>query len=387
MERGSLTAGQALVPMVPPTSSAPMPVPWPQVQWPVPWQPSQAAQSVSGGSERPVVSVSHPAPVLEDQGKQAAGPPMDVGVPAAPVLSLLSPDEAITGPPHQKHQMDDTKAHQELLKRVAFNLGLQAEELEEPSDSLFDILCASAPARVALLIHEGVSKITNALWQTPSSLAPISKRAECKYFMPTKGHEYLYSHPAPNSLVVQVINHKERQGQLRATPKNKDSRWLDLFGRKIYLSSSLQLRVANHQALLGQYDFNMWQAMAKFEGSLPEASKKEFRAILNEGTNAARAALQVASDVADAAACTMASAISMQQASWLLLSGLSTEAQQSMQDLCFDGWATAASGLQTSQGLQALPELPASILCPVGLNLYQTRGQTVPQRVCQMVTD
>lgn len=43
------------------------------------------------------------------------------------------------GPPHPIPQ-DDTKAYQELLKRVASNLGLQAEELEEPLDSLFDVL-------------------------------------------------------------------------------------------------------------------------------------------------------------------------------------------------------------------------------------------------------
>ncbi|EMP35868.1 Protein Noxp20 [Chelonia mydas] len=106
-------------------------------------------------------------------------------------------------------ELDDAKAHQELLKCVTANLGLQAEELEEPSDSLLNVLCSTALSRVALPLHEGVSKITNALWPTPSSLPSISKRAERKYFVPSKGHEYLYTHPAPNSLVVEVVNHRE----------------------------------------------------------------------------------------------------------------------------------------------------------------------------------
>lgn len=38
--------------------------------------------------------------------------------------------------------------------------------------------------------------------------------------------------------------------------------------------SSLHLAVANHQALLGCYNFNMWQSMAKFKDSLPEDPKK-----------------------------------------------------------------------------------------------------------------
>ncbi|EMP23943.1 Fibronectin type-III domain-containing protein 3a [Chelonia mydas] len=71
-------------------------------------------------------------------------------------------DEAITGPTHPVPQ-DDAKAHQELLKRVASNLGLQAEVLEEPSDSVVDVLCSTALASVALTLHEGVSKIINVL--------------------------------------------------------------------------------------------------------------------------------------------------------------------------------------------------------------------------------
>ncbi|EMP30096.1 Putative protein C3orf14 [Chelonia mydas] len=84
----------------------------------------------------------------------------------APPLSLSLPEEAIMSPPHPVPQ-DDAKEHQELLKRVASNLGLQAEELEEPSDSLFDVLCSSTPTRMALPLHEGVSKITNALGRPP----------------------------------------------------------------------------------------------------------------------------------------------------------------------------------------------------------------------------
>ncbi|EMP36046.1 hypothetical protein UY3_06781 [Chelonia mydas] len=112
----------------------------------------------------------------------------------------------------------------------------------------------------------------------------------------------------------------------------------------------LQLRVANHQALLGRYDYNMWQAMAKFKTLLPEGSRKEFRAILEKDTTAARVALQGASDAADSAARTMASTISVQRVSWLLLSGLSTEAQQSMQDLPFDGQALFAEQIPSCMG-------------------------------------
>ncbi|EMP42533.1 hypothetical protein UY3_00202 [Chelonia mydas] len=245
------------------------------------------------------------------------------------------------GPPPAVSR-DDAKAHQELLRRVASNLGLETEELEELSDTLFHVLSSAAPFRVTLPVYEGLAKITKALWQTPSLVPPISKQAEHKYYVPVRGYEYLYTHSAPNSLVMPAVNEQESQRQPGATPKNKEVKKLDSFGSKVYLSSSLQLRVVNHQALLGCYDFNVWQSMAKFVDSLPEDPRKEFQAILEEGQGVVRAALQAASDVTDSAARTMASAIVMRRVAWLQSSGLSVEVQQSIQDLPFDGQALFA---------------------------------------------
>ncbi|EMP39645.1 hypothetical protein UY3_03109 [Chelonia mydas] len=226
--------------------------------------------------------------------------------------------------------------------------------MEEPSDSLFNVLSSLAPGRVALPLHKGVAKISNALWQTLASLAPISKRAECKYFVSAMGHEYLYTHPAPNSLVVKLVNHREWQRQPDPTSKNKDSRRLDSFGRKIYLSSSFQLWVANHQALLGRYEFNLWGSLRKFEDSLQKHERKEFKVLVEEGSAAARATLQAAADAADMAGWSMASAVSLRRALWLLLSGLSSEAQTSLQDLPFDVKALFAE--QTDTKLHGLKD-------------------------------
>ncbi|EMP24866.1 Basement membrane-specific heparan sulfate proteoglycan core protein, partial [Chelonia mydas] len=289
---------------------------------------------------------SSPAPCSE--GDQVLGSVAPVGTQRTVLPSSPSPDEGITAPPPPVSQ-EDTNTHQELLKREASSLSLQAEEVEEPSDSLFDVLSATALARVALPLHEGVVKISNALWQILSSLPPISKRAERKYFVPAKGHEYLYPHP--NSLVVKVVNHKEHQGQPAPTPKNKDSRRLDLFGQKLYSSSRFQLRVANHQALLGRYDFN---SMPKFTFALQEHNRKEYKALVEDGTAAVRAALQAASDAVDMAARTMASAVSMRRTLWLLLSGLSSEGQSSLQDLPFDDKALFSE--QTDMKLHGLKD-------------------------------
>lgn len=80
----------------------------------------------------------------------------------------------------------------ELPKRVASNLGLETEELKEPTDKLLDV--QAVLALFALSVHEGVLKVVDTLWQTLSSLPLTSKRAEKKCYVLGKGFEYIFFH-------------------------------------------------------------------------------------------------------------------------------------------------------------------------------------------------
>lgn len=135
------------------------------------------------------------------------------------------------------------------------------------------------------------------------------------------------SHPLPGSL---VISGTDRSSPV--PPKNKDAQRLDLFGRNVYSTASLQLHISNQQALLGRYNFNIWDSMAKFKDSLPQESRQEFTAVPKEGKTVARASLQAALVAADSATRIMASAISMRRSSWLPSSPLSHEVQQSIRE-------------------------------------------------------
>ncbi|EMP30896.1 hypothetical protein UY3_11957 [Chelonia mydas] len=110
--------------------------------------------------------------------------------------------------------------------------------------------------------------------------------------------------------------------------------------------------------------------MPKFAGSLQEHAKKGFKALVDEGTAAARAALQAALDTADMAARSMAFAVSMRR-----------ETQNSLQDLPFDSKALFAE--QTDVKLQDLKDSHMTLKT---LGLYvlapgqdQTQTTTGPQ--------
>ncbi|XP_065406172.1 uncharacterized protein LOC122174245 [Chrysemys picta bellii] len=304
-------------------------------------------------------SVSAPPDVLDPRAGDAPAqeqgdqdPPLDPLPPEA--SSSSSPDEAVAGTSCTGPPPIDLRAHQDLLRRVARNMDLQAEEIVEVQDPIVNILAADAPSRVALPLIRTIQANANTIWQTPASIPPTARGVERKYFVPSKDYEYLYTHPQPCSLVVASVNARERHGQQAAAPKSKEAKRLDLFGRKVYSAGGLQLRAANQQALLSRYNFNSWNSMGKFKELVPQESREEFGALVEEGKKVARTSLQASLDIADSAARTLASGIAMQRTSWLQVSGLPPELQQTLQDLPFEGQGLFSE--KTDSRLQSLKD-------------------------------
>lgn len=145
-------------------------------------------------------------------------------IPQATKSSLSSPDEAVAKPSHTSSPLDSFKEHQALLKLVAENLGWQIEEVAEEADDLFSVISTTTLAIIALPIHPWVLKIAKSVWQIPLSIPPTSKKAENKYYVPEKGFENLYTHPPTASLVVSVVNERDRQSHPSRTLKNKEAK-------------------------------------------------------------------------------------------------------------------------------------------------------------------
>lgn len=126
---------------------------------------------------------------------------------------------------------DDFMAHKELLKRVASNLGLQAEELAEQADSLFDIL---APP-----VNKGVIKGSKGPVAKPVLFAAHIKEGFKEVLCARQRVRIPILPPTPGFIHSISGEQKDRRGQARATLENKDAKMLDLFGRKIYLTACL----------------------------------------------------------------------------------------------------------------------------------------------------
>ncbi|EMP25608.1 MyoD family inhibitor domain-containing protein [Chelonia mydas] len=174
------------------------------------------------------------------------------------------------------------------------------------------------------------SKISSAYSQKPGS-SPEEGGKEVLH--PCKKVQ-IFVH-APSS--VSVVNERDRQGQVSGMPKNKDTKRLDSFFRKVYLMASLQFWVSNHQALLGRYNFNLWDLLNKFKGALPQDRAQKFAPLVDEGTVVARGALQIAWDATDSAARVVALVVATRHSSWLQSSGLSQEMKATFEALPSQG--------------------------------------------------
>lgn len=153
-------------------------------------------------SAQPVPELEHGAESDARTTHQAAIPkepcpdkPGEATPPPVVQSSLSSLDEAVTGSLQTSSPSNDFKEHQALLRMLAANLNLEVEELAEESNDLFNVIP----------IHPGVLKIAKCMWQTPFSIPPTSKKAEKKYYVPTKGSEYLYTLP-PGRVPGQVCH-------------------------------------------------------------------------------------------------------------------------------------------------------------------------------------
>lgn len=92
----------------------------------------------------------------------------------------------------------------------------------------------------------------------------------------------------------------------------------------------------HHQALLGQYDFKLWESIEKFKELLPENPRQEFSSLMNKGRQVARTSLHAVLNVEDSAARAMSSTMAMHRSSWLQSSGFPYEVQNAIQNFPFE---------------------------------------------------
>ncbi|EMP29815.1 Golgi apparatus protein 1, partial [Chelonia mydas] len=179
-------------------------------------------------------------------------------------------DEAILPTPPTRS--DDFLKFQDLFERVTNELRINLEEVSENQHEMTDLLQPTSISKIALPINSAIMDPAKTIWQTTSTLT--CKRADRKYFIPSKGSEFLFTHPASTSLVVEAANQKNKHQFPRSTPTVKDSKKLDLLDRKVYASSTLEFWISNYSSVLAKHDHKNYEKLMDFIDDIPESKKK-----------------------------------------------------------------------------------------------------------------
>lgn len=116
------------------------------------------------------------------------------------------------------------------------------------------ILNINPQRKISVAISEAMLSPTCTLWQTPATFPPTGKRADKNNYIPPKAMAHFFSHPNPNSVVVDAANTRSPQTSSRFYPMDKESERLDLLSGKS-CSAALQFCIASFQALMVKYDF------------------------------------------------------------------------------------------------------------------------------------
>lgn len=81
---------------------------------------------------------------------------------------------------------DDEKQFQGLIKRIADSLQIPLEEVKESQRKLLVILHTSSSVRITLPINKALLDPAKIIWYPPTTIPPICKRVDKKYYFPSK---------------------------------------------------------------------------------------------------------------------------------------------------------------------------------------------------------
>nr|XP_025035698.1 SH3 domain-containing protein C23A1.17-like [Pelodiscus sinensis] len=203
--------------------------------------------------------------------------------------SSSSPDDAVV--PADLSPTEDHKQFQELFKRVAQSQDIQTTDVQQKQHRLLKNLQPSQKSKLAFPFDDAILEVANDIWQTPATSLPTNKRSDKKYFITQKDMEFLFTHPQPNSLVVDAEQQRIRTSQTKNSSNDKEAKRLDILVRKVYSSSTSALRMCNFAAQLANHDFNNYSKLVLLFEHLPDSKHQILKVVIQEGYTVTRIAL------------------------------------------------------------------------------------------------
>ncbi|XP_060116188.1 uncharacterized protein LOC132587820 [Heteronotia binoei] len=263
----------------------------------------------------------------------------------------------------------DLHVSTEQIIRMAKCLELDVLSLEpQSSDPVFKWLYPMSSEPIAFPMLQGLLDIAKGVWAKPASVSPSDKKLEAMYKVKKQGCEFLFMHPAANSLVTEFLPSKRSGAHI--TSFDKEGRKSDSLGRKMYTSAALTLRIANFNAITGRYQVFLWERIMQHLDTLPDDKRSLVRMLQAEGIKIGKQQINAARHLADTASRAMASAVVLRRHSWLQATAASSYIKAKVEDLPFEG-----TGLFSTQTDEVLHQIRKNKLIARALGITSPPAQ------------
>uniref|UniRef100_A0A8C8SH48 Cilia and flagella associated protein 92 (putative) n=1 Tax=Pelusios castaneus TaxID=367368 RepID=A0A8C8SH48_9SAUR len=122
----------------------------------------------------------------------------------SPPHDTSSVTEEIITPSTSSSSSDEVKQFQELFRRAVESMAIPIQETNESHHKLLNILQSRSSTRMSLPMDKALLEPAEQIWQTPASIPSTNRKVERRYHIPARESAYLFSHPPPNSLVMEA---------------------------------------------------------------------------------------------------------------------------------------------------------------------------------------
>ena len=186
-----------------------------------------------------------------------------------------SPEENPDTYPSRPSPPDDLTSYNAIIKRAADTYGVQLEEERPDTCFLLNRLATYSRGATFLPMLPSMLDLGKDAFKEPATAKGVTPRVEKKYKASTRDPVYIRGNVPADSLIVATARRRANAPTSTGPPPDKESKRLDMVGKKMEREAATQWRIANSQALLNRYAQDNFDQIEDLTSTLADDLKKK----------------------------------------------------------------------------------------------------------------
>ncbi|KAJ7324845.1 hypothetical protein JRQ81_017865 [Phrynocephalus forsythii] len=250
---------------------------------------------------------------------------------------------------------ENLKQYSQMVQKIAKVMDLRVVQLDSDKSCIFfGHLNKKQRPPLHLGFIPALLKRSKVTLNNPSSTPLMPHRIDNLYRTHGEETTFLSKHPLPNSVIVNASQNRAKSSSM-TTPRNRESKKLDLIGRRHYSLASFALRNSNYLCAMQAYTRHVLLKMLPVLDALPDDLRDKATSYHAEALSLLDYETIAARHAADAASKQLAMAVFLRRHAWLRTANITDDARNRIEDSPFDGEGLFA--LSTDESLDNIQKM------------------------------